>query len=144
MITDFRHTCILVSDFKKAIRFYRDLLGLKVEKTRVVAGPDAARTFHKKAVSLEYAKLSPPGWPQGRPAPFELHCWHFPKLRPKKECGHVSFTVEDMDRTYKRLRARGVRFLSGPSCMPSGKSKLCFACDPDGNLIEFIEDIKRK
>ena len=140
MVKDFRHACVLVSDLKRSIRFYRDLLGLKVDKVRVVEGEFADATLGRKGVFLEYAKLKPARWPKGRPTPFELHRWHKPRMKPAPERGHISFTVTDLDREYKRLRKRGVKFISAPRLMASG-TKLCFGYDPDRNLIEFIEDV---
>lgn len=141
MVKDFRHACVIVNDLERSIGFYRGLLGLTVGKVRAVEGKFADETFAGKGIRLEYAKLAPAGWPKSRPMPFELHCWHSPKIRARKGSGHISFTVRDLDGEYARLRGRGVKFLSPPRMMAHGRTRLCFAHDPDGNLIEFIEDV---
>ena len=141
MITGFRHAAVLVKDMRRALRFYRDILGLKVEKVITLKGRHLENLFNKKGIILRYAKLYAPAQNKKESPVFELHCWKKPKMFPKKGYGHISFTVKGLDSEYKRLSKLGVKFLSRPLHSPVNKTKLCFGYDPDGNLIEFIEDL---
>jgi len=143
MIKDFRHVCILVSDMQRSIGFYKDVLGLKLFKIIKIEGKLLERVFNKKGARLTYAKLRCPGQPRKKGAYFELHCWQRPKALPKKGFNHVSFSITNLDKEYKRMRRYGVKFISKPLRSPTGDTKLCFGYDPDGNLIEFIEDLKK-
>ncbi|MFH1641185.1 MAG: VOC family protein [Candidatus Omnitrophota bacterium] len=141
MITGFRHAAVVVRDMQKAIRFYRDRLGLRVEKVITIKGEHLEAIFNKKGIILRYAKLYAPGQHKTEEPLFELHCWKKTKIVSKKGHNHVSFTIKDLDSEYKRLSKLRVRFISGPHISPASNSKLCFCYDPDNNLIEFVEDL---
>ncbi len=143
MIKNFRHACVLVGDLDKALKFYRDILGLEVFKIVSVKGKYPERALNIKGIKLTYVKLRAPGQPKNSPAILELHCWQRPKIAPRKSYNHISFTVKNIDALYKRLSKSGVRFISGPLKAPGGYTKICFAYDPDNNLIEFVEDLRK-
>ncbi len=140
MIKGFRHVCVAVKDLGKSLKFYKDILGLKVFKTIAVEGKYPEAVFNKKGLKLTYVKLRAPNQPKKSPAIFELHYWERPKISRKRH-SHISFTVKNLDYEYKRLRKSKVKFISKPMKSPDGKTKICFGYDPDNNLIEFIEDL---
>ncbi len=55
----------------------------------------------------------------------------------------IAFTVDDLDREYERLRAAGVAFNARPQTSPDGYAKVTFCRDPEGNLIELVEVLRR-
>jgi lactoylglutathione lyase len=141
MIKSFRHACIVVSDLEKSLEFYRDVIGLKVDKVLTVRGRYPEVLLKRKGAQLTYVKMRGPNQPKESPPVFELHHWERPRISPRRGYGHISFTVDDLNRDCGRLRALGVKFLSKPVTSPDGKTKLCFGYDPEGNLIEFVEDL---
>ncbi len=143
MITSFRHSCAIVSNLNKSLKFYRDILGLKVEKVLTVAGKYPETAFNIKGIKLTYAKLRAPRDHKNSPPVFELHYWKNPKIKPMHGYNHISFTVKNLDGEYKRLHKLGVKFISAPIMAPDKKTKICFGYDSDKNLIEFIEDIPK-
>jgi predicted enzyme related to lactoylglutathione lyase len=48
----------------------------------------------------------------------------------------IAFTVEDVDKEYKRLNELGVNIIEPPTTRPWGARNMHF-CDPDGNHIYF-------
>jgi lactoylglutathione lyase len=142
MIRDFRHTCIIVKNLDKSLKFYKDILGLKVFKILTVEGKFTEMVFNKKGIKLTYVKLRTKEQSHNKPAIFELHYWHRPKILIKPGYNHISFTVEDLDYEYRRLRSLGVKFISKPIISPDKQTKICFGYDPDRNLIEFVQDLK--
>lgn len=144
MVCSFRHVCIVVKDLDRSIRFYRDVLGLTVEKVREISGPKAEEVLGKKGAHLQYVKLSSPDQPKGAEPVLELHCWKHPKRAAGMGGGHLAFTLRDIGRAYRAMKRRGIRFVSAPSLSPSGRTKLCFGYDPDGNLIEYFQDLPAK
>lgn len=50
---------------------------------------------------------------------------------------HLTFDVGNVDRAYRRLSARGVKFL-GPPVHEKG-ARFVFLRDPDGHLVELID-----
>ncbi len=144
MIKNFRHVCIVVSNLKRSLHFYRDILGLKVQKIVDSEGEYPQTLLSKKGIRLTYVKMRSPGQHKNSHPVFELHHWKYPKISARSGYNHVSFTVKDIDFLYKRLVKLGVKFISSPERTPSGYTKVCFAYDPDRHLIEFIEDLKRR
>lgn len=141
MIKGLRHAGVVVHNMNRALKFYKDILGLKVEKDITLKGRHLEKVFNRKGIVLRYAKLYAPAQHKKGSPLFELHCWIKPKITPKKGYNHISFTVKNLELEYKRLSKIGVRFFSKPLKSPVTNTKLCFAQDPDGNLIEFIEDL---
>ena len=50
----------------------------------------------------------------------------------------LTFFVEDVQATYEKLSAKGVRFLAPPVPADDAAAVTC-ALDPDGILIEFVQ-----
>lgn len=141
MIKNFRHTCIVVKNLERSLKFYRDILGLKVYKIITIKGEPLERIFNFKNAKLIYAKMRSPFQAKNSPSVFELHYWQRPRILPQPGYDHISFSVKNIDYEYKRLSKLGVKFIAKPVKAPHGETKLCFAYDPDKHLIEFIEDL---
>jgi catechol 2,3-dioxygenase-like lactoylglutathione lyase family enzyme len=54
---------------------------------------------------------------------------------------HVCFNVRDLEKVHRDLSDRGVRFVTPPKFRdtPSGRIGICYAQDPEGNWLEFIQ-----
>lgn len=143
MIKNFRHMCIVVRDLDKSLKFYRDIIGFKVYKIVTIKGRYPETLFNMKGVKLTYVKLHSPGQSKDSPPVFELHYWQRPRILPKPGRNHLSLTVGHIDYEYKRLKKLGVRFISPPVKTPYINTKVCFGFDPDDNLIEFVEELKK-
>ncbi|RKY32121.1 MAG: hypothetical protein DRP74_03310 [Candidatus Omnitrophota bacterium] len=144
MIKGFRHVCLLVKDLERSLRFYRDILRLRVDKIITLKGSHLEKIFKIKNAELIYTKMRSPDQPKKSQPIFELHCWRRPRRLPRKNYSHVSFSVKNLDQTYKKLKRKGVKFIASPAISPDGKTKICFGYDPEGNLIEFMEDLKKR
>ncbi len=140
MVKNFRHACLIVGNLERSLRFYRDILGLRVSKILTIEGKELQKLFKLKKAKLTYAKLYAPDQSKRSLPVFELHYWHIPPRRPQRGFSHISFTVDNLSREYKRLKKLGVRFVSKPKKVTYSQSRICFAYDPDRHLIEFIED----
>jgi lactoylglutathione lyase len=123
---------LLVKDFETSWRFYRDVLGLTPVKGHgsppygefVWEGQAIVAIFDRKLMA-EAVGLAP-----GR--------------YPAKNMGRSSliFEVTDVDAVAKRLRARGVRLLKGPTDRPVWELRTIHLRDPDGYLIEIYSGIR--
>ena len=51
---------------------------------------------------------------------------------------HLAMQVEDVDRSFQELVDRGVRVLAAPTDYEN--VRVAFLADPDGNVLELIED----
>jgi catechol 2,3-dioxygenase-like lactoylglutathione lyase family enzyme len=145
MITGFNHTGLVVQDIEKQMAFYRDVLRLTViREIESIAPPEGDHTgipgAHRKLVFL--GKL-------GEAHMLELvYYLNPPSMAGKPLDGHQSgashlcFSVENLEQVYHHLTAQGVRFHTPPKFRqtPTGERiGICYAQDPEGNWLEFIE-----
>ena len=143
MITGFNHSGFVVRDAENMVRFYRDTLGLTVlREVDSVAPPDGGHTgipgAHRFLVfvgragvehSLELVHYLQPPSPAGH------------LERNQLGAAHVAFNVEDIEGLYRELSAAGVRFVTPPVYQhgPLGSLGICYAQDPEGNWLEFMD-----
>ncbi|MCI4372621.1 MAG: VOC family protein [Thermoplasmata archaeon] len=67
------------------------------------------------------------------------------QVRPKEDTIHRTFYavfVEDVDREYEALRAKGVHFVKPPTTHPWGQ-RIAYFEDPEGNLWEISHFMKK-
>lgn len=113
MLQDLSYAIVYVDDMGLQTAFYRDTLGLPVS----------------------YAT---DGWTQfaTHGAALVLH----PKVRGQDTPGtsvHLSFNVDDLEREYQTLLARGARFAAPPASASFGKHATLF--DPEGNPVDLLQ-----
>lgn len=137
----FRHAGIVVSNMEKALRFYRDLLGLRVVKDLNESGEYIDNLLNLKSAVVHTIKLSC----DGGDSLVELLNFTNPSVKARDvypfSIGptHVAFEVEDLDMIYRKLNKARVSFNSIPQNSPDGFAKVAFCKDPDGTLIELVE-----
>jgi len=114
------HVSVIVADTARALRFYRDTLGIEVDPERPDLGyPGAWLRIGGQQIHL--LELPNPDPVSGRPP-------HGGRDR------HCAFTIRDLDALRTQLEAAGVIY----TLSKSGRRAL-FCRDPDGNALEFIE-----
>lgn len=120
----YSHTMIRVKDIKKSLKFYEEILGLKILRTMQLSDADLYFISDEReccTIELTYNHELPEGG--------YTHGNYF---------GHLAFDTEDMDKFAEILRVRGVEFKRGPFEIKPGL-KIAFIEDPDGIPIEIIE-----
>ncbi len=114
------HASLLVSDTERALRFYRDCLGLRVDASRpALSFPGAWFSIGQSQVHLLELLPAPPAIDHSLP------------------CGrdrHIAFIVADLAELCAALDQNGIPY----HFSQSGRRAL-FCRDPDGNALEFIE-----
>ena len=142
LIRAVRHHGIVVSDLEKMLAFYRDTLGFTVAARMNESGTFIDELLGLQNVSVETVKLAPPeGEAQIELLKFHSHLSHSIKNRELFTLGptHVALRVVSLDSIFSVLRESGSDFIGKPSLAPSGKAKVVFARDPEGNLLELVE-----
>lgn len=114
------HVSLIVSDTRRSLAFYRDLLGLVEDPSRPDLGYPGAWLAVGEGLQLHLLELPNPDPVEGRPA-------HGGRDR------HVAFRVDDLRALQARLDARGVPYTLSRSGRPA-----LFCRDPDGNACELI------
>ena len=144
MVTGFNHSGFVVADLDVMVKFYRDALGLEVVREVVsVAPPEGDHT----GIPGARRRLVFVGKPDGEHL---LELVHY--LEPRSPAGHlernqlgaahVCFNVEDLAALHQQLSAKGVRFVTEPKFRDGpkgGRVGVCYAQDPEGNWLEFIQ-----
>ena len=55
---------------------------------------------------------------------------------------HLCFLVDDVEEVVRALRRREVQIVQEPKVISESNEKNCWIVDPEGNMIEFIEELE--
>jgi lactoylglutathione lyase len=149
-ISGMSHVAICVRDIDRSLRFYRDLLGLRVEKdalqdTSRGGLPHLYRDRHtqRRVVHLHGGT--------GTSVPVLVITEHpgdavsgEPIMLDQVGISHLSFTVADVSTLTQRLLAQGAETCGPPDAFKDGSGRLrtVFFRDPDGILVQFDEGLE--
>ncbi|TGL59749.1 glyoxalase [Leptospira ognonensis] len=143
MIKNTRHTGIVVRDLDRAFRFY-EALGFKLWKREVESGDFISTVVGIENVKVETAKLKAPD-----NSMLELLQYHsHPKEKeivnaPSNQlgCSHIAFSVIDIDKTCDFILQQGGSLVNPPALSANGLVKVAYCHDPEGVLLELVEEI---
>jgi catechol 2,3-dioxygenase-like lactoylglutathione lyase family enzyme len=132
MIDHLNAYVIPVRDLEKCVSFYRDKLGLTLQ----VKETDFAY--------LVFAKQDKPGVALSTMGNV-VNLISEAQVRPEEETIHRTFFavfVDDVDKEYDELMAKGVHFVKPPVTHPWGQ-RIAYFEDPEGNLWEISHFLKK-
>ena len=143
-VRNIRHFGVVVRDMERSLAFYRDLLGMEIRNRKEEKGPYLDTLLAVKNGEILTVKLS-----SGTGSSLlELIEFVSPKdpapRRPEVNSvgpTHIALTVGDLGALSAILKKKGAPFLSEPIASPDGKVNLVFCRDPDGNLVELVEEL---
>jgi glyoxylase I family protein len=142
MIKDVRHIGIVVNDMDISLKFYKDLLGLKIKSLAEEEGEFLDNMLAHKNVKNKVAKL----YAGNGNALVELIASKSFANKKNRNfftigASHFAFTIDNLQETYEYLLENGVKFTAPPQLTPDGYAKVTFCEDPDGTPIELVEVI---
>ena len=123
----FLHSMIRVKDIDASLKFYTELLNMKLEEERRL--DDCTLYFlsdeeNTCQIELTYNDETPTdGYENG-------NCF-----------GHFAFSCENLDKFSEKVNQLGYKYLYEPFDLNGKGSKIAFINDPDGNEIELIEKV---
>jgi lactoylglutathione lyase len=120
---------LIVRDFLASVTFYRDVLRLEGDGKSPYAEFASGSC---KLVLLDHAFWTTVGG-HGAPSP----------ATGKREGVVLAIKVDDIDRVFGELRAKGIPVDSSPVDRPMMGLRNCQLYDPDGNLVELYSDLKK-
>lgn len=138
------HISVVVDDLAAAIAFFTEL-GMSVEGKAAIEGPWVDRINGLESVQVDIVMMRTPDG-HGR---LELTKFRNPKLAeiepaiaPPNTPGlrSVMFTVDSVDDTVARLRAKGAE-LMGEVVQYEDKYKLCYMRGPAGIIVALAEEL---
>ncbi|MCD7972666.1 MAG: VOC family protein [Candidatus Azobacteroides sp.] len=131
----FSNVRLLVKDFTKCFKFYTEQLGLEP----AWGDENSGYASFKVADGIEGFALFVSDWmaPVVGNADKELPMGF-------REKSLVSFSVDDVDKTYAVLKAKGVMFINEPTNMADWGMRTVHLRDPENNLIELFSPLAPK
>ena len=136
------HVGICVSDWKRSLAFYHDVLGFRYVNELEVKGEPSETLLRLKRVDLRAIYLEREG--------VRIELLHYVSPghrgertpRPMNQLGltHLSLRVDDLDALLEELRRAGVHVLEQTRIdIEEAHTRAIFIADPDGTLIELVE-----
>jgi len=138
-----RHVGLTVTDLARSARFYREMFGFVEVRFMNESGPFLETVTGIQGVHVTTLKMQAPSG-----GIVELLQYHNPSSLGRDQhiyligCSHFALTVSDIDGQYKHLLAHNVPMLSEPTLSQDGKARVFFCKDPDGILIEVVEELR--
>ena len=136
------HVGICVSDWRRSLRFYHDVLGFRYVRELELSGEPGSTLLQLedvdfRAITLEREGLRIELLHYERPGHV---CGQIP--RPMNQLGltHLALRVDDLDATVKELEEARVDVREETSIeVPEANARAVFITDPDGTLIELVQ-----
>tara|TARA_Y100001949_G_C15885148_1_gene285597 strand:+ start:105 stop:527 length:423 start_codon:yes stop_codon:yes gene_type:complete len=127
---------------ENSLKFYRDLLGLKVIKDMDEQGVYIDNMLSLDNVQVKTVKLSADtGNTLIELLDFKSHNDNEVRNFYTIGASHIALTVDNLEDLYKHLSANNIKFNAPPQKSPDGIVKVTFCNDPDGTPIELVEII---
>jgi lactoylglutathione lyase len=121
------HTMLRVGDLERSLKFYTEVLGMKVLRRKDY--PDGKFTLAFVGYDDE-----------DKEAVLELtHNWGVEKYELGNAYGHIALQVDDAYRACEEVKKRGGKVTREAGPMKHGTTVIAFVEDPDGYKIEFIQ-----
>ncbi len=120
------HIALEVSNIDRAVAFYTDKIGF---------------SLYSKAINdeehEEYCFLRAEGINLELISDLKKNYGNRQKVE-RPYCPHICFATDDMDKTVRELKAKGIEIIRGPLEIEGEETWIYFA-DPDGNVLEYIQ-----
>ncbi len=121
------HTMLRVGDLERSLRFYTEVLGMKLLRRR---------DFPEGKFTLAFVGYGE----ESDNAVLELTCnWGVDRYDLGGGYGHVAVEVEDAYRACEEVKKRGGKVSREAGPMKHGTAVIAFVEDPDGYKIEFVQ-----
>jgi catechol 2,3-dioxygenase-like lactoylglutathione lyase family enzyme len=158
MISGLHHVSIGVSDLKRSLPFYQEVLGFKKKLFDITWKDSAMGQVIGRSVKIRSVLLANDIGGGAIKlvqlfADYEGHIGHkarpIPSDRRWGDAGHLEVAVEagDIERTYRELKGKNVEFLLSPQhwYIPGTlEGRYFYLKDPDGVLVEVIDGSRKE
>jgi lactoylglutathione lyase len=125
------HTMLRVNDLDDSLRFYCDVLGMRLLRRK---------DYPSGRFTLAFVGYGPE---ENETVVEFTHNWDTNSYELGGAFGHLAIGVEGIYDVVERMRAAGARVVREPGPMKHGGSMIAFLEDPNGYKIELIELAER-
>ncbi|MBD1825231.1 lactoylglutathione lyase [Cyanobacteria bacterium FACHB-DQ100] len=121
------HTMLRVGNLEESLKFYCDLLGMKLLRKKDYPGGEFTLAFVGYGAEADTAVL-------------ELtYNWGKDNYELGDAYGHIAIGVDDIYATCEAIAQRGGKVTRQPGAMKHGSTVIAFVEDPDGYKVELIQ-----
>ena len=121
------HSMIRVNDLEESIKFYSEVLGMKLLREKEYPEGKFSLAF------LGYGK-------ETENTVIELtYNWGTNDYEHGNAFGHIAIEVDDIYKVCREIKNKGVKVIRDPGPMMGSRLLLAFIEDPNGYKIELIE-----
>ncbi len=121
------HTMLRVGNLDESIRFYCDVLGMKLLRQQDFPAGKFTLAFVGYGDESEHTVI-------------ELtHNWDTSAYTIGDAYGHIAIGVDDIFETCDRISAKGGKVTREPGAMKHGTTVIAFVEDPTGYKVELIQ-----
>ena len=121
------HTMLRVGDLDRSLKFYTELLGMKLLRRQ---------DYLEGRFTLAFVGYTD----ESEGAVIELtHNWDTKAYDLGEGYGHIAIEVDDAYAACERIKAQGGNVTREAGPMKHGTTVIAFVTDPDGYKIEFIQ-----
>ena len=121
------HSMIRVNDLEESIKFYSEVLGMKLLREKEYPEGKFSLAF------LGYGKVT-------ENTVIELtYNWGTNDYEHGNAFGHIAIEVDDIYKVCEEIKSKGVKVIRDPGPMMGSRLLLAFIEDPNGYKIELIE-----
>ena len=125
------HTMMRVQNLELSLKFYCDILGMKVLRKTDYPDGKFTNTFIRYGPETEYPTLELTyNWEQAEP------------YEKGNGWGHICVETPDVYKACENLSAAGIKITRPPGPMKHGTRVIAFCEDPDGYKVELNEKIQ--
>jgi lactoylglutathione lyase len=121
------HTMLRVGNLEESLKFYCDVLGMKLLRRKDYPGGEFTLAFVGYGDESDHTVL-------------ELtYNWGVEKYELGSAYGHIALGVYDIYATCEEIKKRGSKVVREPGPMKHGSTVIAFVEDPDGYKVELIQ-----
>ncbi|MBF2065198.1 MAG: lactoylglutathione lyase [Calothrix sp. C42_A2020_038] len=121
------HTMLRVGNLEESLKFYCDILGMKLLRRKDYPGGEFTLAFVGYGDESDNTVL-------------ELtYSWGKEKYDLGDAYGHIALGVDDIYATCEEVKKRGGKVTREPGPMKHGTTVIAFIEDPDGYKVELIQ-----
>lgn len=121
------HTMLRVGNLEESLKFYCELLGMKLLRQKDYPGGEFTLAFVGYGDEADHTVL-------------ELtYNWGTDRYDLGNAYGHIAIGVDDIYATCEQIKSRGGKVVREPGPMKHGSTVIAFVEDPNGYKVELIQ-----